>query len=195
LLGSINLGQEYDYSDACMMCGAGARPVPPVLVDLARMGAKQLDATAHDGLIIVSRELAQRFESSDLTGFQTLPVRGRSPKAPHDSFRVVTISTVWPRLHESSRLTTEELCPVCARAGHFDAYRTGTQLVYAAPPPLPTDFGLTWEYFGTWNMVARSGRRPVGGQQFVIVSARARAVLLSLKRRHLDFDTVLIKDR
>lgn len=194
LLGGTNLGQEFDYTDACTMCGAGARPVPPILADLARMGAKQLDVTAHDGMMIVARDLAERFEAVGLTGFKPLPVRGRSPKAPHDSFRYVAISYVWPRLHESSRLATEDVCPVCGRAGHFDIHPTGTQPVYSSTPSAATDFGLTWEYFGTWRSPARAGRRPVGGQQFVIVSEPARALLSSLHRRHLAFDPVVIRE-
>ena len=171
LLGASNLGQEFDYASACIICGAGAQPVPPILADLARMGTKQLDVTAHDGLIIVARDVAERFEGAGLTGFKSLPVRGRSPKAPHDSFRYMAISSVWPPLHESSRLATEDLCSVCGRAGHFDIHPTGTKLVYSAAPPSATDFGLTWEYFGTWHLVARAGRRPVGGQQ---VAEKAR---------------------
>jgi hypothetical protein len=62
LLGGTNLGQEFDYASACIVCGAGAQPVPPILADLVRMGTKQLDVTAHDGLIIVARDLAERLE-------------------------------------------------------------------------------------------------------------------------------------
>jgi hypothetical protein len=193
LLGGSILGQEFEYTGACIVCGAGARPVPPILADLARMGAKQLDVTAHDGLIIVARELAERFEAAGLTGFTSSPVHGRSPKAPHGSFRHVAISYVWPPSDESSRLATEDPCPVCRRAGHFDIHPTGTQLVYSAVPPAATDFGHTWEYFGTWHLVARAGRRPVGGQQFVIVSERARALLGSLHRRHLAFEPVVVR--
>jgi hypothetical protein len=191
LLGTMNLGQEYDYADACTICGAGARPVPPILVDLVRMGAKQLDTTAHDGLLIVSRELAGSFESAGLTGFQALAVQGRSGKAHHASFRYLAVSTIWPPMHGSSRYKTEDLCVLCGRAGHFDD-PAGTRLVYAAPPPAATDFGLTWEYFGTWRLVARRGRRPVGGAQLVLISERARSVMASLHRRHLDFEPVLI---
>jgi len=194
LLGGTNLGQEFDHTSACIRCGAGAQAVPPILADLARMGTKQLDVTAHDGLIIVARELAGRFEAAGLTGFTSLPVRGRSPKAPHDAFRHIAISTVWPPLHQSSRVATEELCSVCRRAGHFDIHPTGTQLVYSAPPPAATDFGRTWEYFGTWHLAARPGRPPVGGQQFVIVSEQARALLGSLHRRQLAFEPVVIKE-
>jgi len=144
------------------------------------MGAKQLDATAHDGLLIVSSELAGQLQKAGLTGFQFLPVRGRSRRAPHDSFCHLAISTVWPRLHPSSQFVTEDLCPACGRGGHFDVHPTGTKLIYEALPPVPTDFGVTWEYFGTWTLVAPSGRRPVGGAQFVIVSERARAPRLRL---------------
>jgi len=193
LVGGLNLHQPYDFCDACPVCGAGARPTPPVRADLARMGKKALDATAHDGLLIVARELCAILTESRLTGFRAQPVEGRSPRARHEDFRWLEVLGRWPKLHRDSRLVTEDQCPECSRSGHFDVYPTGTRLVYDAPPSETPDFGLTWEYFGTWQIVVRAGHQPVGGHRRVIVSSRAKEVLEGLRRRHLDFDQVVIQ--
>lgn len=190
LLGGVNLEQPFDFTDACATCGAGARPVPPVRADLSRMGRKQIDATAHDGFLIASRQFADAVLASGLTGLRIGPVRGRSARAPHDAFCWLEVLTSWPPLDRGSRVALEDVCPVCRRAGHFDMHPGGTELVYAAPLPDAADFGHTWEYFGTWRPPAGASRPAVGGARYTIVSARAREVLCRFRLRHLTFDPI-----
>ena len=192
LLGSANLEQDFDHSDACLFCGAGARPVPPLRADLARMGKKPLDLTAHDGHVVLTRALADELQAAGFTGFHIQPVIGRSPRIHADAFRWLQITFVWPRLAPSSHLAVEDLCPVCERAGHFDVYPSGTQLVYSMVGGTPPDFGLTWECFGVWRVRAAAGRRPVGGAQYILVSDRARDALDRLRRRYITFDPVSV---
>jgi hypothetical protein len=194
IMGGINLDQPFDHGGSCPTCGAGARPIPPLRADLARMGRKQLDATAHEELLVASVAVADTFDRLGLLGLRRMPVVGRSTRVDAAQFVWLEVTTTWPPLAQDSRYVTEELCPHCGRAGHFDVYPTGTQLIYDRAPIADTDFARTWEYWGTWKTVTRRGLRPVGGSQAVLVSERARAAIVSLRRRHLTFDPIIVRN-
>ena len=128
LLGSINLGQGYDRANACPTCGAGARPVPPLVADLPRMGKKTIDRTAHDGRVITTRHFSKSLVQLDRTGFTEQPVRSRGNKRPHPGFVWLDVTAEWPPIAPSSELEREDQCPRCGRAGHFDCAGRPTRL-------------------------------------------------------------------
>jgi hypothetical protein len=194
LLATVNLGQAYDHSKACPTCGAGAKPVPPLLADLARMGKKPLDHSAHDGQLVTTRELVDAMIGAGLTGFVARSVTRRSSVLPDARFAWLDVTVEWPRLEPSSRVTIEDLCPRCQRGGHFDVLHGGeTQLVYDRVPPDAADLNATWEYFGSWRPPAAMARKvPVGGARYVIVSERARQLFVQRRVRWLDFEPVIL---
>jgi len=192
LPGSVSLEQAYDYSRACATCGAGALPVPPLFADLRAMGRKALDATAHDSQIVVTRDLANRIRDASLSGADFLDVSPGPGRIANDRFRWLHIAGSWPAFSPSSTVVTDNLCPLCGRAGHYDAYDRVTELRYDHDPQKAPDFNRTWEHFGEWRLPPQRSQRPVGGGRFTIVSQRVRRLFRESKVRMIDFEPVFV---
>ena len=192
LLATVNLDQPFDFANACPSCGAGAIPVPPLFIDAARMG-KSLDLTAHDGRLIVRRELAESIRSLRLTGVQFLPVahKTRTRIRADERYEWLEPAFEWPPLAASSVVVLEDQCVACRRSGHFDSTSPPTALHYLDLPESPADFGATHEYFGRWRAPGKRSAN-VGGGRFLIVSEGFRQALLTAKVRHVDFEPVHI---
>jgi hypothetical protein len=189
LLATINLGQIYDHTNACPTCGVGARPLPPLIAELTRMGKKIVDYTAHDGLLITTRGFADALIAAGLTGFTVQAARSRGSERPHPAFVWLDVTAEWPPLAPGSQLDREDPCPRCRRAGHFDVPGGRTRFVTRAVPDAPCDFNVTWEYFGVWRTAMTAGKRsPVGGARCFIVSAKARELFVAHKVRHVSFE-------
>jgi hypothetical protein len=188
LLATVNLGQAYDRTNACLTCGAGARPIPPLIAELSRMGKKVVDCTAHDGRLITTRGFADALRTAGVTGFAEQPVRSRGSERPHPGFVWLDVTAEWAPFAASTRLEREDVCPRCGRAGHFDLRGGGTRLVSHDVPDTACDFNVTWEYFGVWRtaMIAEK-RSPVGGARYLIVSARTRELFMAHKVKHVSF--------
>jgi len=190
LMGGVNYNQAFDLSHACPTCGAGAQPIPTLIANLNKMGRKQLDRTAHEGLFVISVEFADALRSSGLTGFTILPVQHYSAATPDPRYFWLRIISEWPRMHPRRILAIEDLCPACQRAGHFDTYERPTEFWYHAVPESACDFNLTWEYFGVWRHHLSSRTFSVGGHQVPILSRRARLFLREQHTKHVAFDPV-----
>lgn len=193
LAGGVTFGQPYDLSHACPTCGAGATPILPLIADLSRMGKKQIDATAHEDFLVVTRTLASAIAGAGLTGVDFQPVRRPSHEEPDSNYFWMKTDFEWPPMEPDSVLDIEDRCPTCLRSGHFDSYQRVTELHFRSAPELATDFGTTWEYFGVWKS-ARVKRAPVGGSRKVIVSRAARQFLVAQKVRRIRFDPVWIHE-
>ena len=191
LLGGVNLDQPYDIAASCPECGAGARAIPPVIADLARMGRKALDRTAHDGLVIVSDALATAIEQSDLTGVTLLPARSRSRRETDPGFRVLSLESTWSRMSGSSNVDRGHLCPVCGRSGYADDPRGVTELRYTQPPPHAADWNCSWEYFGDYRGSGNPRVPRVGGAPALIVSQRVRQLLTRQHVRQLRYEPIV----
>ena len=188
LSGGINYRQPYDHGHACVVCGAGAVPVGPLVAELSRMGKKQLDRTAHDGHVVVTASLADALAREGLTGFELRPVRRAHLETPDTAYRWLHVAFEWPQMAPTTPFAIEDLCPRCERTGHFDVGPGPDAWHYRQAPANAADFGLTWERFGIWRSKGwEPGTRGVGGQGGVIVSDRARAVLRAMRVRHLDY--------
>jgi hypothetical protein len=189
LMGGVNLDQPYDFADACSTCGAGARPIPPLRIDANRMGKKLLDATAHDGQVIVASSLVSSLLSAGLTGFELRPVVHLTGRAAN-AFVWLQVTSQWQPFQPTSVVATSDPCPTCPRAGNFDSWAEPTELHYSAPPVDTTDIGHTYEYFGVWRL--RDERQPVGGHRALLVSQAFRQALIDAKVRHLKFDPLVL---
>jgi hypothetical protein len=188
--GGIALGQRYDRAAACPTCGAGSVPLSPLIADLPRMGRKHLDATAYDGLLVVSSTLAAALEEDALTGFEIAPVRSRSPRYPTDGQRWLAVTGELPPCRSDSVLRKVDLCPECGRGGHYDAYSESTELRYDAIDGARTDLARTYEYWGDWRAFPPGQR--TGGAQFIVVSQRLRRTFVRMGVRRISFEPLIV---
>jgi hypothetical protein len=184
--GGLSFGQQYDRSAACRTCGSGAIPLPPLPADLPRMGRKHLDATAYDGLLVVSTALAASLDKDGVTGYELEPVRSRSERYPTDRHRWLNVTAELPPCRSDSVFVIDDPCPTCARSGHFSSYKQPTDLRYDALPAGTPDLARTYEYWGYWRAVPPAER--VGGNQRVVVSQKVRRTFLRVGVRQARFD-------
>lgn len=163
--------------------------MPPLIADLARMGKKIVDCTAHDGRLIATHQFADALGAAGSTGFIEQAVRSRGSDRPHPGFVWLDITAEWPPLAPGSQLGREDPCPRCRRAGHFDVAGGRTRFVSRDVPDSACDFNVTWEYFGVWRTAMTADKRlPVGGAQYLVVSARVRELFVTHKVRHVSFE-------
>jgi hypothetical protein len=152
------------------------------------MGQKQLDSTAHDGHLVVTATLADTLRRDGLSGFEVRPVRRPHLSAPDPAYRWLHVVSEWPPMAPTMEFAIDDLCPRCHRTGHFDADGRIRPWRYDSRPAGAPDIGCTWERFGYWRSKGwEPGLRGVGGQAGIIVSARARSLLIKMKVRHLDY--------
>ena len=173
LMGHGNYGQPFSRNNACPLCGAGAEPIPPLVVNLRSMGKKKLDATAHEGLIVIRNDLAEQIRASSLTGYKFDSVRHFAHNAISSEYVWMRIVNQWPPLHKKSKFDIDVKCQTCQRSGYCDIPNWGTILCYNKVPKNMADFGLTWEYWGVWNAPNKKAKN-VGGAQYPIVSLAVR---------------------
>ncbi len=191
LMGGANYRQPYDRSRACPTCGAGAFPVGALIAELARMGRKHIDRTAHDGHIVVTRTLAEAVSEAGLTGVDRRPVRRDHKPDPDPLFAWLNVVSEWPRMLPTRVLAVKELCPTCRRMGHLDPGDRPSEYHYGDVPDQASDFNYTWERFGVWRGKPwSSDYPPVGGSAGVIVSQRVRQLLGRVGVRQLRYAPV-----
>ena len=191
LYGGIDYDQAYVSRTACVTCGAGAEPVPPLVAELGKMGKKDLDHLVYEGHLIASSRIAR--EIIRLTGVEAVPVR--SPRRAQDAgFYWLRITSSFPKMHPSTTgVATENVCPACGRSGHYGDAMHPENPIYETVPKTARDFNHTWEYFGDWQQVRnRAGAGRVGGSRGVLVSKRVRQLLEELKVRRLVWVPVTI---
>jgi hypothetical protein len=192
LMGGVNYRQPYNRADACQICGAGASPIGPLIAELARMGRKHIDRTAHDGHIVVTRTLADAVREAGLTGTEVTPVRRDHLPNPDPRFAWLNLVSEWPPMVPTLVLAVEDLCPACGRTGHFDPGDRPAEWHYRNVPDNAGDFNCTWERFGVWRgQPWDSGYPPVGGSAGVIVSQRVRQLFARVGVRQVQYAPVL----
>lgn len=186
LYGGMDYGQGYRFENGCATCRAGAESMPPLVAELSGMDAKDVDHLVHEGHLVVSQRLAAAFQQAGVTGVEPTPVpsRRRPPAERHVGLR---ITSEWPRLHATTTgYSTQALFPQCGRGGHHGLANQPEMPRHSPVPAGTPDMTRTWEHFGDWRQVrSPSHTRPVGGRQGIVVSQRARRVLLELGVRRL----------
>src|ERR1043165_2018667 len=151
LEGGAMFSQPYDHSAACVMCGAGAVPIEPLVVRLGRMRRRRLDRPVHDGQVVVDQELAAALAKAGLSGFELRACASPRGGSLGAGFMWLRPTREWPPMLEGSSVVTDDLCPTCGRTGYFDAPRCPSRWRYRLPPDGDPDFGVTWERFGYWR--------------------------------------------
>lgn len=74
-------GTKYDESQACRRCGAGAKQIGPLFLDVARIPKGRDFAKTIAGEIVVSRRASDLFARHGITGAAFHPVRTKGAKS------------------------------------------------------------------------------------------------------------------
>lgn len=182
LLGGVDFGQTYDFIESCSVCGAGAQPQAPLMVELGKMGKKDIDHLIYEQYFIISNRLAEAIRAAAFTGVELELVKSqRSPISKQYSWLRI-INELPPMDHTTTGYVVEDPCPTCGRGGHFNSGVEAEVPVYRSFPLNAHDFNATWEYFGTWQQVRSPlQNQPVGGGRGTIVSGQVRRVFQQLR--------------
>lgn len=195
IVGGFNYDQSFDLSKACPTCGAGAEPRPTLVANLTDMRKKLIAHTAHEGQIVVLKEVADALSQAKLTGFSLQPVLHFANHIPDARYCWLRIDSVWPRMHPKRILAIEDPCPTCARAGHFDTYEVRPEFWYHEQPANACDFNFTWEFFGVWRHPLSKRPSPIGGMRMPIVSQKVRRLFADYGMKRLSYEPVFFESK
>lgn len=74
-------GTQYDESNACPRCGAGAQQVGPLFLDVKRIPKAKDFARTIAGEVVISRRASELFAQHGITGVAFRPVRTKGAKS------------------------------------------------------------------------------------------------------------------
>lgn len=175
--------QKYDFTNACKNCGSGVQPIEPLFIPRNLMGKKLLDNTAHNSWLIFHKELARKIQLERLSGISFHSVKiGRN----ENDYLWGKVDNILPQLNHSSKLNfNHSQCMICNKSGNFENFETETRYFYGNSSfDNFMDFNLTYEFFGEWEY------SKLGGSQQLIISQKARQLLIKEKVRFLKYKPV-----
>lgn len=182
-IASAQESSEFDFRRACAECGAGSIAKPPLVARLGEMKGAKFATCVFDGSAITTSEVALAVERAGLTGLRFLPVRALRGRASDPRYRYVQFTYTWPRAALTSTIEVAGACQTCGRAGHFDPYKRPLDYQVVLPAREPPDFGATWELWGCEAERPHATARITCGSPRVIISQRARRVLIEAAGR------------
>lgn len=180
-------GTEYDESVACPQCGAGARQVSDLVLDLRRAPKKADIAQTIANEVIISTRLAEELKAQGISGVDLRPVRQAGKKG--------TVSSAWLQLVVSAR-PVEVVAPTVAGVDPFDRDEQGefrcprgdraglnllSELSVARGSYDGSDLTCTRQGFG----VRRGALRPTS---FLLISPKLRGLLVASQVRRLEIE-------
>lgn len=152
VFGGPRVGTTYDMSEACPVCGTGARQTSAQIIDGddLKILRKLRAASTYYNDMLVDEELAEEMEGAGITGLSLRDVETATKVLP---FRQLcarrTLPPVSPR---STGVFRDVLCHRCGRGGFTTHRDTPMRLVYRARDlEQAEDVNLTWEWFGEWR--------------------------------------------
>ena len=157
IFGGPRAGTTYDLSDACKVCGAGARQTSAVLIDGEELHVLEGRAAASTPYsdIIVDEPLARQLSSSGATGisfrgvFASFEQRASLQLPWRQMCAATTLPPMWPRSTGIRRLETK--CSLCIRSGLVSMSEQPTRLAYRAKDLVGIQDVVTWEWFGEFR--------------------------------------------
>ncbi|MDI1450009.1 hypothetical protein [Polyangium sp. 6x1] len=147
------VGTRYDMSEACKLCGAGARQTSAMVVDgesLHLLEAKRTIHTCYND-ILVDEKLAGALAESGATGISFRGVFAAFEKRGHFQlpWRQLCATHTLPRMSpRSTGIQPYKSCS-CGRSSFLTPSKFPTRLVYRAADVADSrDVNVTWEWFG-----------------------------------------------
>jgi hypothetical protein len=170
--------QKWNFRNACPDCGAGAVPVPPLIVRFDGKPPKQgWSVSVPCGLVIVSAALAAALTKARLTGFSLQPVRPPSRNAIDPRFRWLRIPALWPQPLNRPHCRVQGRCSHCDRSQLKSSASRIPILHFDRAPTPARDFGAWQGTVLPRNRYANALNRETGGMPELIISQRAFRVL------------------
>jgi hypothetical protein len=192
IYGGPGRGTQYDMSEACPLCGTGARLTGPLILRTGQFPKKADLFPTLDHELIVSPQLSAHLRGAGVTCLGT--VQGVRPG--NDGYAVLQRDATLPPFSQRTQgYEVERQCPECKRDGHFNIPHVPLQLVYDSVEHniLAYDVLHTWECFG--NSALRTPfRDSVFASPLHVVSNRFRTLLEEFSVRRMDFDPVVMNE-
>jgi len=188
--GGAAYGTEYDLSQACTACGAGAVQISPLRLAKSEAPRRGDIFQTHSYEVLVSQRLTDRLLAENVTGIEFRQAIAAVIDEPLPWFQLIPDRQL-PPMHDSTKgIVRDAPCQVCGRGGYFyESYPT--EIIYEwekSYDPVP-DFARTCELFGIGKL-----RQPLSETRFshprILVSPRVFKTLRSASTRGVLFDPV-----
>jgi len=150
------VGTQYDMSEACKVCGTGAKQTSAMVVDGERLQAlegKHATTTWYND-ILVDEKLAGALAESGATGLSFRGVFAAFEKRGHFQLpwrQLCATHTLPPMSPRSTGIKLPQPCP-CGRSCFGTSWDVPARLAYRASDLADLrDVNTTWEWFGDVN--------------------------------------------
>ncbi len=185
-------GTEYDESGACPHCGAEARQVSELVLDLRRVrGSADIARTIADE-IIVSTRLVEAMRKRGVTGAEFRPVRQSGKKGAisqaWQQLAVVSppVDIVEPTVTGNDPFDLDEHDELRCPQGHIAGLNRLSELHVARKGYDGSDWACTRQMFGMREGVLRPS-------PYFLISPKLRALLVELKVKRLTIEVAHLR--
>lgn len=157
VFGGPRIGTRYDMTEACPVCGAGARQKSAQMIqakDVLLLKRSRAASTYYDD-ILVNEKLAEQLAASEVRGLsfrEVVAVKKDRSRTKLSWKQLCARHTLPPMSVRSTGIERREECPRCGRSGFFTKLEDPPRLVYRARDVEEAeDVNVTWEWFGDWS--------------------------------------------
>lgn len=157
IFGGPRMGTQYDLSDACPACGAGARQTSPMMIDgedLPRLEGLRVASTPYSD-ILVDEAMAEQLEDMGVTGlsFRSVYAVMENKRQVKLRWRQLCARHVLPPISpRSTGVERRGACPSCGRSGFCPKMDDPARVAYRSQDlDGAEDVNSTWEWFGDWD--------------------------------------------
>lgn len=193
--GGPTYGTQYDISEACSVCGSGARQISPLILKAEDLPAKERVAATYDGEILFPEKVAKRLIDSGFDDKALGPVLASAGNRPLPWRQLCALAELPPMSAETKGIIREGVCPNCGRDGYFHDAENPVEIRYDAKDvdliALPPVVG-TWERFGNSRLLT-----PIEESHFapplVIIKQQIYQMLRGTGLRGLAFHPVELR--
>jgi hypothetical protein len=207
-------GTEYDFSDACVECGAGAVQTSPLVLAAKAVPTTGQIAETCAREILVAQPLTEALREAKVSGLELRQAIAYRTHEPLSWWQIISTHGMPPVAPETQGLVRESCwtgisplctfpppCRRCSRDGHYRTIAEPLRVVYrrtdidlAAVP----DVAHTRELFGHSVRACDPTKKifPGYAQPLILIKQKIFTIFRQLKvrRGHLQFDPVQITD-
>lgn len=195
--GGSTYGTQFDLSQACSVCGSGARQASPLILKTGDLPAKAKVAVTNDSEILFQETVVQELLDSGFPQDVLNAVQASKENTPLPWRQLHPLADLPPMSPETRGIVREDGCPNCGRDGYFSDGEHPIVIQYdindldlnGLPPVV-----ATWERFGNSQL-----RFPIEESHFapplIIVKQKIYQILRSLRLRGLDFTPIELTKR